>query len=136
MDHHHWDLRIAVKDVRQRMKTNYEVNKDFGIFNGLETLIFSGVASYFGLTLFSWNVYLTFILSVVVMMVISFSSFYKVLAFVFSVGWAYIGYKFLFTMITFLGGNDSFASIIGIVGFLLAFYMSTTIRNGDKPVFS
>ena len=136
MDHHHWDLRIAVKDVRQRMKTSYEVNKDFGIFNGLETLLFSGVASYFGLTLFNWNVYITFILSVVIMMFIIFSSFYKVLSFVFSIGWAYLGYKFLYLTLTFLGGNDSVASILGIVGFLLAFYISTIIRNGDKPVFS
>lgn len=136
MDHHHWDLRIAVKDVRQRMKTTYEVNKDFGIFNGLETLLFSGAASYFGLTLFNWNVYITFILSVVAMMFIVFSSFYKVLAFVFSVGWAYLGYKLLYLTLTFLGGNESIASILGIVGFLLAFYFSTIIRNGDKPVFS
>ena len=136
MDHHHWDLRIAVKDVRQRMKTNYEVNKDFGIFNGLETLIFSGVASFFGISLFNWNVFITFSISVVAMIIIIFSSFYKVLAFVFSIGWAYLGYKLLYLTLTFLGGNDSIASILGIVGFLLAFYISTTIRNGDKPVFS
>lgn len=135
-NHHNWDLRIAVKDVRQRMVNNYEVNKEFGVFLGVETFIFSGLATYIGVTFFEWSGFATFILSFLAMMIIIFSSFYSILALVFSVGWAYLGYTLLNTISVYLGGNDFVASIIGVVGFLLAFFISSSIRNGDKPVFS
>ncbi len=103
MNHHHnWDLRIAMKDVRQRMMNNYEVNKEFGVFLGVETFIFSGLATYIGITFFNWNGFATFILSFVAMMGIIFSSFYSTLALVFSVGWAYLGYKLLHAISTYL----------------------------------
>lgn len=129
---HNIDLRHAMKNVRQKMKNNYEVNKEFGVVIGVETFIFSSLITYIGVSFFNWNGYATFFISLVAMLFIVFSSFYPVLTFIFSIGWGYLGYKLVNIVSTYMGANDFFSSIVGVVGFLLAFFISSSIRSNNR----
>lgn len=114
------------------MKNNYEVNKEFGIVIGVETFVFSGLVTYIGVSFFDWNGFITLIISLVAMLLIIFSSFYQVLTFVFSVGWGYLGYKLLYTISAYMGANDFISSVVGVVGFLVAFFISSSIRSNNR----
>lgn len=119
------------KEVRKGL-VNHEVNKEFFPFIIFESLVFSGVVTYFGATLFDWNGIATFIITIICTMILSYTPAYHVFGLLFSVGWGYLGYKLLSFIITVTGGGNGLVITLGIIGFLLGFVLSLGARIGGK----
>lgn len=122
------------KEVRKGI-TNQEVNKEFAPFIIVEILILSSLVTYYGATFFEFNIFATFIITLISTMIISFTPAYHVLGFFFSLGWGYIGYYLFHWLTTLFGGGKFIAVLLGIIGFIFIFIITVGARIGGKQYF-
>jgi hypothetical protein len=112
--------------------TNQEVNKSMLPFISVECLIISSLATYGGVIYFGFNGFATFIIAFLGFMILSFTPLYPVFGFLFSLGWAYIGYKLFYWLTTFTGGGNGIAITVGVIGFIIIFLLSLGARIAGK----
>lgn len=95
-------------------------------------LVLCGFVTWIGVEKFNWNVIATFVITLIIAMILFYTSLNQLLSLIFSVAWGIVGFQLFQYLVSVTGGGDTLSYLIGIIGFILGLLISYGTRSMGK----